>query len=85
MCVEIADIDYTATYEVTVEYSILPELPKARREVLMKLLTSEGSFTNRMNLYNKIKTASSVDALFGVIKNSDLSAIEKIRLTETFN
>ena len=83
--VTIANIDYTAEYEVSVEYNVLPEMPRARRDVFMKLLLSEGSFTARMNLYNKIKTVNTIPALVGAIRNSDLTSIEKDKLSETFN
>ena len=63
---------------------LMPALQQARRDVFVKLLTSEGSFTNRVNLYNKIKQAESVRAIVGMIENADLSAIEKIKLSETF-
>ena len=82
--VTVAEIDYTATYEVVVEYSVMPALQQARRDVFVKLLTSEGSFTNRVNLYNKIKQAESVTAILGMIENADLSEIEKTRLAEAF-
>ena len=82
--VKIEDIDYSASYEVTVEYSVMPALQQARRDVFMKLLLSEGAFSNRTALYNKIKQAESVGAIVGMIENSDLSAIEKIKLSETF-
>lgn len=81
--VSVADIDYTATYEISVEYSVLPELPAIRRDVFMKLLLSEGAFANRMSLYNKIKTAESVSAILGLIENADLSSIEIAKLSET--
>ena len=82
--VTVSEIDYTATYEVVVEYSVMPALQQARRDVFVKLLTSEGSFTNRVNLYNKIKQAESVTAILGMIENADLSEIEKTRLAEAF-
>ena len=82
--VTIKDIDYSAEYEITVEYNVMPELQQARRDVFMKLLLSEGALTNRMNLYDKICQAETVTDIIGMIENSDLSAIEKIRLTETF-
>ena len=82
--VKILDIDYTAKYEITVEYTVLPEMPQARREVLMKLLLTEGALANRMGLYNKIKVVNSITEIVGAIENSDLTAIEKLKLAETF-
>ena len=83
--VKIFDIDYSSSYEVTVEYNDMPEICQARRDVLMKLLLLEGSFTVRINLYNNIKKVDTISALCAVIHNSDMSNIEKIRLSETFS
>ena len=82
--VKITDIDYNATYEVRVKCNDMPEICKARRDVLMKLLLLEGSFSVRMDLYNKVKSADNIDDLCQAISNSDMEKIEKSRLLETF-
>ena len=74
--VKISDVDYTATYEVTVEYNVMPELQQARRDVFVKLMLSEGALANRMSLYNKIKQVDSVRGVIGAIENADLAVID---------
>lgn len=83
--VQITDIDYSAKYEITVEYSKMPELCGAKRDVLMKLLTTEGAFAIRRALERNVISAANAEAICGAIDNSDISEIEKIRLTETVN
>jgi alpha-glucosidase (family GH31 glycosyl hydrolase) len=83
--VQITDIDYSAKYEITVEYSKMPELCGAKRDVLMKLLTTEGAFAIRRALERNVVSAANAEAICGAIDNSDISEIEKIRLTETVN
>ena len=85
MRVQIADVDYSAKYEITVEYSEMTELCEAKRDVLMKLLTTEGAFAIRRALERNVISAAHTEAICGAIDNSDISAIEKIRLTETVN
>jgi alpha-glucosidase (family GH31 glycosyl hydrolase) len=83
--VQITDVDYSAKYEITVEYSKMPELCGAKRDVLMKLLTTEGAFAIRRALERNVVSAANAEAICGAIDNSDISEIEKIRLTETVN
>ena len=85
VCVQIADVDYSAEYEVTVEYSQMTELCAAKRDVLMKLLTTEGAFAIRRTLERNVTSASNTEAIHGAIDNSDIIEIEKIRLAETVN
>ena len=63
----------------------MPELCSAKRVALMKLLTAEGAFLIRKNLDKRIRDAESIETLCGAVENSDISPIEKVRLTETFN
>ncbi|MBQ3015990.1 MAG: alpha-xylosidase [Clostridia bacterium] len=81
--VTVSDIDYTAEYEILVEYSVLSELSQRKREVLLKLQRAEGAFSVRSALSKKIKDAQSTEKLKGVIMTSDLSTIDRIRLSET--
>lgn len=83
--VQITDVDYSAKYEITVEYSKMTELCGAKRDVLMKLLTTEGAFAIRRALERNVVSAANAEAICGAIDNSDISEIEKIRLTETVN
>ena len=83
--VRIADVDYSAKYEITVEYSEMPELCMAKRVALMKLLYAEGAFSIRHSLDKNIISAGSIEALCGAVETSNISFIEKVRLTETFN
>ena len=83
--VQITDVDYSAKYEITVEYSKMTELCGAKRDVLMKLLTTEGAFAIRRALERNVISAANAEAICGAIDNSDISEIEKIRLTETVN
>ncbi len=83
--VKITDVDYTAKYEVTVEYNEMPELARAKREVLMKLLVAEGAFTNRNNLYKNILNVESVADIAASVENSDISPLEKQRLIEALS
>ena len=83
--VQITDVDYSAKYEITVEYSKMTELCGAKRDVLMKLLTTEGAFAIRRALERNVVSAANTEAICGAIDNSDISEIEKIRLTETVN
>ena len=85
MSVRIADVDYSAKYEITVEYSEMPELCMAKRVALMKLLYAEGAFSIRHSLDKNIISAGSIEALCGAVETSNISFIEKVRLTETFN
>ena len=82
--VKITDVDYSAKYEITVEYSEMPELCMAKRIALMKLLTAEGAFSIRHSLDKRIIAAGSVEAICEAIDQSNISKIEKVRLTETF-
>ena len=83
--VTVPNVDYSAKYEVTVEYTVMPELLFAKREVLMKLLVAEGAFTNRNNLYKNILGVGSIADIAAAIEVSDLSMIEKQRLIESLN
>ncbi|MBE6635918.1 MAG: alpha-xylosidase [Ruminococcaceae bacterium] len=83
--VTIENVDYTAEYDVTVEYDVLPELTRVKRDVLMKLLVAEGAFTNRNNLYKNILKVESVADIAASIEISDMSPLEKQRLTEALD
>lgn len=57
----------------------------AKRVALIKLLTTEGAFSIRHSLDKNIIAAGSIEAICGAIDQSDISKIEKVRLTETFS
>jgi hypothetical protein len=81
--VTVSDIDYSAEYEITVSHSVLSPLSKLKREALLKLQKAEGSCTVRGNLDKNIRESLNPEKLRGAILTSDLSVIERVRLSET--
>ena len=81
--VTVCDIDYSAEYEITVTHSELSSLSLRKREALLKLQRAEGPYSVRNSLASMIKNAVSEEKLCGVILSSDISPINRIRLSET--
>ena len=80
--VTIDNIDYSAEYEVRVEYVALSELSAAKRCALLKLQKTQAVFNIRNQVQSLIEKAKSVSELRGRILTSDLDDIDKERLVE---
>ena len=80
--VTVEDIDYNATYEVKVEYSVLAPVSEAKRKALLKLQLAAGSLKVRSATENDIAKATTVPEVKSAILISDIAELDKRRLLE---
>ncbi len=80
--VTIRDVDYSAEYSVSVEYSPLSELSSMKRSALLKLQRTEAPLVVRDRLNAGILTADSCEQLRCTVLISDLDPIDRERLCE---
>lgn len=79
----IRDLDPNAVYTVQVTAEPLPLLKEAARAVIAKLQKTQGSFSTRDKLLKTLLRAKNVSSLANRVWLSDLTELEKARLTET--
>ena len=81
--VTIEEFDPNAAYEVTVTVEALDQLTVYKRSIVRALQRAQGSFSTRNSILDKVTRYDSIDRIIGRINLSELSKIEKLRLTET--